>query len=155
MSSTIWAWMVTSSAVVGSSAMSSLGSQARAMAIMTRWRMPSRELVRILPRAALRRRDTDLPKGLDGAIGCLLLGHHHVLPDRLCDLVARPEDGVQARHGLLEDHGDLVAAQLAHVVFLQAQDVLSLEEDLAADDLGGGSVQEAHDRQRGDGLAAA
>ena len=36
----IWAWMVTSSAVVGSSAISSLGRQARAMAIMTRWRMP-------------------------------------------------------------------------------------------------------------------
>ena len=36
----ICAWMVTSSAVVGSSAMSSLGSQASAMAIITRWRSP-------------------------------------------------------------------------------------------------------------------
>ena len=36
----IWAWMVTSSAVVGSSAMSSAGSQASAMAIIARWRMP-------------------------------------------------------------------------------------------------------------------
>jgi len=35
-SSRIWRWMVTSSAVVGSSAISSLGSQARAMAIITR-----------------------------------------------------------------------------------------------------------------------
>ena len=32
--------MVTSSAVVGSSAISSAGLQASAMAIMTRWRMP-------------------------------------------------------------------------------------------------------------------
>ncbi len=32
--------MVTSSAVVGSSAISSFGWQASAMAIMTRWRMP-------------------------------------------------------------------------------------------------------------------
>ena len=32
--------MVTSSAVVGSSAMTSLGLQASAIAIMTRWRMP-------------------------------------------------------------------------------------------------------------------
>ena len=38
--SRICAWMVTSSAVVGSSAISSCGSQASAMAIMTRWRMP-------------------------------------------------------------------------------------------------------------------
>ena len=39
-SSRICAWMVTSSAVVGSSAMSSDGWQASAIAIMTRWRMP-------------------------------------------------------------------------------------------------------------------
>ena len=40
MSSRICSWIVTSSAVVGSSAMSSLGSQASAIAIITRWRMP-------------------------------------------------------------------------------------------------------------------
>jgi len=40
MRSMICAWMVTSRAVVGSSAMSSSGLQDRAMAIMTRWRMP-------------------------------------------------------------------------------------------------------------------
>ena len=38
--SRICAWMVASSAVVGSSAISRLGSQASAMAIMTRWHMP-------------------------------------------------------------------------------------------------------------------
>jgi hypothetical protein len=38
--SRICAWIVTSSAVVGSSAISSLGRQASAMAIMTRWLMP-------------------------------------------------------------------------------------------------------------------
>ena len=38
--SRICAWMVTSSAVVGSSAIRSLGSQASAIAIMARWRMP-------------------------------------------------------------------------------------------------------------------
>ena len=35
-SSMIWRWIVTSSAVVGSSAISSLGSQASAIAIITR-----------------------------------------------------------------------------------------------------------------------
>ncbi len=39
-SSRICFWIVTSSAVVGSSAMSSFGSQDSAMAIITRWRMP-------------------------------------------------------------------------------------------------------------------
>jgi hypothetical protein len=40
MSSRICFWIVTSSAVVGSSAMSSFGSQASAIAIMTRCRIP-------------------------------------------------------------------------------------------------------------------
>src|SRR3989304_5626471 len=40
MSSRIWAWMVTSSAVVGSSARISAGLQARAMAIIIRCRIP-------------------------------------------------------------------------------------------------------------------
>ena len=44
----IWAWMVTSSAVVGSSAISSLGEHDSAMAIITRWRMPAGERVRVV-----------------------------------------------------------------------------------------------------------
>ena len=39
-SSSTCAWIVTSRAVVGSSAMRSRGASARAMAIMTRWRIP-------------------------------------------------------------------------------------------------------------------
>ena len=39
-SARIWAWTVTSSAVVGSSAIKRSGSLASAMAIMTRWRWP-------------------------------------------------------------------------------------------------------------------
>ncbi len=38
--SRIWAWIVTSSAVVGSSAISSAGRQESAIAIIARWRMP-------------------------------------------------------------------------------------------------------------------
>ncbi len=38
--SRIWAWIVTSSAVVGSSAMRSFGLQTSDIAIITRWRMP-------------------------------------------------------------------------------------------------------------------
>jgi hypothetical protein len=36
----IWAWIETSSAVVGSSQMISFGRLSRAMAMATRWRMP-------------------------------------------------------------------------------------------------------------------
>ena len=36
----IWAWTITSRAVVGSSPMTMAGSQARAIAIIARWRIP-------------------------------------------------------------------------------------------------------------------
>ena len=48
----ICAWIVTSSAVVGSSAISSSGAQESAIAIITRWRIPPRELVRDSARRA-------------------------------------------------------------------------------------------------------
>src|ERR1700741_3074703 len=45
-SSRIWAWIVTSSAVVGSSAMISFGSHVSAIAIMMRCRIPSESFCR-------------------------------------------------------------------------------------------------------------
>ena len=74
---------------------------------------------------------------------------------RLGDLVADPEDRVEARHRLLEDHRHLEAAQLADLVLRELQQVPALEEDLTARDLGGRDVQQPHDRQRRHGLAAA
>ena len=76
MSASTWAWMVTSSAVVGSSAISSAGAQATPMAIITRWRMPPRELVGVVARRGVRRRgDADARQDL-----------HRPLPQRAAAL---------------------------------------------------------------------
>ena len=58
-SSRICAWIVTSSAVVGSSAISSVGSQAIASAIITRWRMPPESWCGYSCRRCARGRDLD------------------------------------------------------------------------------------------------
>src|SRR5215471_8359277 len=92
-SSRICAWMVTSRAVVGSSAMISLGSQASAMAIITRWRMPPDSWCGY----CLRRRA--------GAA---------VLLEGLGDLPADGEHRIERGHRLLEHHADVAAAHLAH-----------------------------------------
>ena len=116
MSSRTCAWIVTSRAVVGSSAIRSAGLQERAIAIMTRWRMPPenswgyssmrlRWRPRYPPSRASRRRSR-APR---------LLSRVAVQEDGLHELVA---DGVQrreARHGLLEDHGDVLAADAPHL----------------------------------------
>ena len=154
-SSRIWAWIVTSRAVVGSSAMSSFGSHDRAIAIITRWRMPPD----ISCGYCLTRRSGDgmptRPERLDRPVPGLLLADLLVELDLLGDLVADREDRVQARQRLLEDHRDVVAADLAHLVDRHRQDLAAVEPDLALDDLGRRDVEQAHDRERGDALAGA
>src|SRR5882724_2640433 len=89
----ICAWIVTSSAVVGSSAIRSLGLQASEIAIMTRWL-----------------RDTNQCQHLDGACLCGLLVQSLMNPQRLTDLTADGQHRIEARHRLLEDHRNVVAA---------------------------------------------
>src|SRR5215471_15340328 len=84
----ICAWMVTSSAVVGSSATRSLGSQDSAIAIITRCRRP---------------------------------------PDRLGHLVADGLGRVQRGERVLEDHGDVVAADLAQLGVTQPDQLRTVE----------------------------
>src|SRR5206468_2510077 len=108
--SRICAWIVTSSAVVGSSAMTSLGLQASAMAIMTRWRMPHEiaalEQDLAVDDAARRHRDQlqDRHRG-DGLAAAGLADHAERLAlverdvdavDRLQHAVVGSEVGLQA-----------------------------------------------------------
>ena len=67
MTSRICACTVTSSAVVGSSAISTSGSLAIAMAIITRWRMPPENSCGYCFARVCRLRDADEVEQLDGA----------------------------------------------------------------------------------------
>ena len=69
-----------------------------------------------------------------GALPRFLLRHLAMDADRLRDLVADLEDRVERRHRLLEDHGDVVAAHLAHLSLGKRGEVSSLETDFAAGD---------------------
>ena len=73
---------------------------------------------------------------------------------RLADLTADRQHRVEARHRLLEDHRDVVAADRAHLAIGQLQQILAREADGASDParrLG----NQPHHRHRGDRLAAA
>ena len=72
----------------------------------------------------------------------------------LRQLATDPMHGVQRRHGFLEDHRDAVAADVAHALRGQAWQAGPLETDVAPRYAPGRLRQEAHDRQRGDTLAA-
>ena len=81
---------------------------------MARWRMPPENwcgysFARLSGLAMPTSRRT-----CDGLLLGLGLGEVLVDADGLADLVADGEDGVEARHRVLEDHGDVVAPDLLH-----------------------------------------
>ena len=120
MSSRTWAWIVTSSAVVGSSAISSFGSSASAMAIITRWRMPPENWCGKLLRRVSGLRDADHRRAARSARARASASVDlPVGPDRLDHLLLDREHRVEARHRVLEDHRDVAAADLAHVGLVQ------------------------------------
>ena len=65
--------------------------------------------------------------------------------DDFCDLVAHVVDGVKGGHGILEDHADLVAADVPHFVFALFENVLAVHVHLAAVNFAGRYRQEADD----------
>ena len=75
--------------------------------------------------------------------------------ERLTHLVADREDGIQARHRLLEDHREVVAAQLTHLFGLEFEQVAAVETDHPRLDVSCGFRHERHDGERSHRLPAA
>ena len=98
----------------------------------------------------------------DGVLFDLLFGPGRVVQgDDFIHLRADAEHGVERRHRLLEDHRQLVAADLLHGVHGHLRHVVGLavlaqvQADLPGDDLSLRALEQLHQRKRGDGLAAA
>ena len=72
---------------------------------------------------------------------------------KIDELLADGEDGIERRHGVLEDHGDVAATQPALLLGRQVEDVAAIEADRARDDAGVGRQQVGYRRDEG-GLAA-
>ena len=132
--------MVTSSAVVGSSAMISLGLQASADGDHHALAHAARELVRILLAAGAPDRRCR-PASSSSTARARAVAR----PCRRCcssvSVICRPmvSTGIERGHRLLEDHADVAAADLAHLLLGQLAQVAAVEEDLAGHDAPGGS----------------
>ena len=151
----ICAWTVTSSAVVGSSAISRRGLQAIAIAIITRW--PCR------PRAGAERRRGGAPaSGISTSLQQLQRARR-AAPAReppscrrsvSIELEGDGEAGFEARQRVLEDHRDVAAEQRAALARAHRLQVAAVEgEALGAD--AAGKVDQAEHGERGDALARA
>ena len=140
------AWMVTSSAVVGSSAIRKPGLQRQRHRQHDALAHAAGEFVDVAVEPLLRRGDADQRQQLDHALARLGLGEAEVGAQRVGDLVAHREHRVQRAHRLLEHHGDAPAAQGAHLGVALVEDVAALEQHAAARDLAGRVGDQAHDR---------
>ena len=152
--SRIWPWIVTSSAVVGSSAMSSLGWQASAAAISARWRSPPDSWCGY---SSTRRCGSGTRTASSSSMARARAARpasQAVDLERLGDLAADRVDGIERRHRLLQDQADLAAADRAHRPLVERQEVAPVEPHRAADDPSR-RVDQTQDRQRRQRLAAA
>ena len=102
-------------------------------------------------------RNAHLLQQIDRAPPGLFLRDRFVRDDRLDDLDADPVHGIQRRHRVLEDHRDLVPADIAQARLRHGQQVLPLVDDLALERrvLAAGQPEERHSRHAlpGAGLA--
>ena len=150
--SMICACTVTSSAVVGSSAMSSFGVERQRHGDHRALAHAAGELVRVVVHATVRLRDADQPEQVDGPLGRRLLGDVLVRLDHLDDLPADLVLRMQAGQRVLEDHADLGATDLAQLLVAHLQQVFALEQRRAADL---GAPRKPHDGLGADALAGA
>ncbi|MNY06521.1 hypothetical protein D3C86_1392820 [compost metagenome] len=81
-------------------------------------------------------------------------GHVFVREDGFHHLLADAQHRVQRHQRILEDHGDAVAAQLAHLLFREIAQVGALEFHFAVDHFPG-RVDQAQQREAGHGFAGA
>ena len=98
--------------------------------------------------------DADHLEQLNGALRGGLFVHLQVQLKRLGQLPADGEHRVEGGHRLLEDHADLVAADVPDLVLVHLEDVFAFEENLAADDLAGRVRNKPEHREGADTLAA-
>ncbi len=75
--------------------------------------------------------------------------------DDLRDLAIHREHRIERRHGILEDHGYLAAADLLHLFVRLFQKILAVIEDLPAQHLAGRIGDKPQNAQRRGGLARA
>ena len=80
---------------------------------------PARELVRIVLEPLLGARDTDAVEQHRGARVGVLLRHPEMRLQCFADLLPDRQHRVQARHGVLEDHRDVLAPNAAKLAIVQ------------------------------------
>ena len=105
--------------------------------------------------SALGIRNVNDAQHLDAFVCGIATAEPFMQPDQFRDLLANGEHRIERCHRLLEDHRDLLAANLPHLFGREVQQVDAVIADLARDDAARRLADQPHDAERGDALAAA
>ena len=105
----IWSWIVTSRAVVGSSASSSSGDRMIAAAMAIRWRSAAGKLVRESAGGEIGIRDPDQPHCLDHPLANVAACDPAEGAKSLTELLADCQHRVQGAERILKDHRHMAA----------------------------------------------
>ena len=103
------------------------------MAIITRWRRPPDNWCGYCWRRSSGRGMPTRPRTSTALSSASFLDGSLMEPDRLGDLAPDRPGRVQRGHRVLEDHPDVVAADLAHLGLGQGDEVAAVEPDLPAE----------------------
>ena len=115
--------------------------------------LAARKLMRIGAETCLRIRNADALQKVEHARLDGGPAHSLVLDQHFADLPLDRVQRVERGERLLKDHGDLVAADLAHRLLVRADEVLSFEKDFTRGVEGLRIGEKLHDGKRGNGLA--
>src|SRR5207245_4602387 len=85
----------------------------------------------------------------------LFLLHPEVGLQRIGNLMPHSEDRIQRTHWFLEDHGNVLATELPHLLVRELQNVVPFKENAPTHNLPWRDGNETHHRARGDRLARA
>ena len=111
--------------------------------------------MRIGMRATFRLGNMDAAQHLHGLVQRVAPRQPAMQCNRFADLAAHRHQRVERGHRLLEDHRNVIAADLLHLRFGEIQQIGALETDRAADGPSRRVGNEAQYGQRSDALAAA
>src|SRR5712692_10062960 len=114
------------------------------------------KFMRVVLRASLGVGNAYQLKHFDRALpGLVIADILAVTLDSLGYLEAHGEYRVERGHRVLENHGDLAAAQVGEFLAILLQDIITVKVDFTPDDLAGGAGYQAHYRESRYALATA
>ena len=90
--------------------------------------------MRIVIKAFLRRRYSDLRKQVSRPALALFVRQPQMLPHDLLELPANRQNRIKGCHWLLKNHRDFIAANRVKFVFRQFQQIVAIEKNAAAAD---------------------